>query len=138
MEKLYGLFGFFIGMLIMCNTGANAEQRMDKMWGDQVVVLRADNAERGQLFNDGNYAMFTGRHYEAFSTDIFRLRQIDVTPPWSSGIRWRAVGWRRPRGRIRPPSDRPSPKSNPWTANRWTRWSKPRPCRRSRAKRPSR
>ncbi|MDA3923205.1 MAG: alpha-L-fucosidase, partial [Kiritimatiellae bacterium] len=31
---------------------------MDKMWGDRVVKLRADNAERGQLFDEGNYAMF--------------------------------------------------------------------------------
>jgi len=35
-----------------------AEQSMDKMWGERVVKLRADNAERGQLFNEGNYAMF--------------------------------------------------------------------------------
>ena len=35
-----------------------AEQGMDKMWGERVVKLRADNAERGQLFNEGNYAMF--------------------------------------------------------------------------------
>ena len=33
-------------------------QDMDKMWGDRVVKLRAENAERGQLFDEGNYAMF--------------------------------------------------------------------------------
>nr|WP_146406986.1 alpha-L-fucosidase [Allorhodopirellula heiligendammensis] len=31
---------------------------MDKLWGDSVVKLRAENAERGQLFDEGNYAMF--------------------------------------------------------------------------------
>jgi alpha-L-fucosidase len=31
---------------------------MDKLWGDSVIKLRAENAERGQLFNEGNYAMF--------------------------------------------------------------------------------
>jgi alpha-L-fucosidase len=31
---------------------------MEKMWGDSVVKLRADDAQRGQLFADGNYAMF--------------------------------------------------------------------------------
>ncbi|MCX8496357.1 MAG: alpha-L-fucosidase [Akkermansiaceae bacterium] len=33
-------------------------QEMDKMWGDSVVKLRAEDASRGQLFADGNYAMF--------------------------------------------------------------------------------
>jgi alpha-L-fucosidase len=39
---------------------ANSErsQSMDKLWGDHVVKLRAENAERGQLFDEGNYAMF--------------------------------------------------------------------------------
>ena len=35
-----------------------AQESMDKLWGDRVVKLRADNAERGQLFDEGNYAMF--------------------------------------------------------------------------------
>ena len=33
-------------------------QEMDALWGEDVIALRAENAERGQLFNDGNYAMF--------------------------------------------------------------------------------
>ena len=33
-------------------------QQMDKMWGESVVKLRAEDAARGQLFNEGNYAMF--------------------------------------------------------------------------------
>ena len=31
---------------------------MDELWGDRVVKLRAENAKRGQLFDEGNYAMF--------------------------------------------------------------------------------
>ncbi|WP_442506829.1 alpha-L-fucosidase [Novipirellula sp. SH528] len=31
---------------------------MNELWGDSVVKLRAENAERGQLFDEGNYAMF--------------------------------------------------------------------------------
>ncbi|WP_424312849.1 alpha-L-fucosidase [Haloferula sp.] len=33
-------------------------QEMDEMWGESVVKLRAADAERGQLFEEGNYAMF--------------------------------------------------------------------------------
>jgi alpha-L-fucosidase len=35
-----------------------AEQGMNEMWGESTVKLRAENAERGQLFDEGNYAMF--------------------------------------------------------------------------------
>ena len=31
---------------------------MEQMWGEQIVKLRPEDAVRGQLFNDGNYAMF--------------------------------------------------------------------------------
>ncbi|WP_411826080.1 alpha-L-fucosidase [Luteolibacter sp. AS25] len=33
-------------------------QEMDKMWGENVVKLRPEDAKRGELFADGNYAMF--------------------------------------------------------------------------------
>ena len=33
-------------------------QSMDKLWGESVVKLRVENAQRGQLFDEGNYAMF--------------------------------------------------------------------------------
>ena len=33
-------------------------QEMDSLWGEDVTKLRAQDAKRGQLFNDGNYAMF--------------------------------------------------------------------------------
>ena len=35
-----------------------SKQGMEEMWGEQVVVLRAEDAKRGQLFSEGNYAMF--------------------------------------------------------------------------------
>jgi len=33
-------------------------QEMDRLWGSSVVKLRAEDAKRGQLFSEGNYAMF--------------------------------------------------------------------------------
>ena len=36
----------------------DGSKAMDKLWGGQVIKLRAENAERGQLFDEGNYAMF--------------------------------------------------------------------------------
>jgi len=38
--------------------GTAAAQDMDALWGEDVVKLRADGAARGQLFDEGNYAMF--------------------------------------------------------------------------------
>lgn len=39
---------------------------MDEMWGESVVKLRAEDADRGQLFNEGNYAMFV--HWGLYSS----------------------------------------------------------------------
>ncbi|MGJ8649964.1 MAG: alpha-L-fucosidase [Opitutaceae bacterium] len=36
----------------------HAETGMDELWGESVVKLRAEDAKRGQLFDEGNYAMF--------------------------------------------------------------------------------
>ncbi|QDV87241.1 Alpha-L-fucosidase [Stieleria magnilauensis] len=44
--------------LVLFPAVARAQESMDKLWGDRVVKLRAENAERGQLFDEGNYAMF--------------------------------------------------------------------------------
>ncbi|MHC4144359.1 MAG: alpha-L-fucosidase [Planctomycetota bacterium] len=33
-------------------------QRIDDMWGERVMKLKAVDAEQGQLFDEGNYAMF--------------------------------------------------------------------------------
>ena len=47
---------------LTCKTGAfeevQSQPEMDGMWGDRVVKLRAEDAKRGQLFDQGNYAMF--------------------------------------------------------------------------------
>jgi alpha-L-fucosidase len=40
-------------------------QEMDELWGESVVKLRAEDAERGQLFDQGNYAMFV--HWGLYS-----------------------------------------------------------------------
>jgi len=41
-----------------CLSMPTMAEEMDKMWGESMVKLRADAAGRGQLFADGNYAMF--------------------------------------------------------------------------------
>ena len=46
------------GLLLCVFDGQLWAQNMDKLWGKSVVKLRAENAERGQLFDEGNYAMF--------------------------------------------------------------------------------
>lgn len=33
-------------------------QQIDEMWGERMMKLKARDAERGQLFEEGNYAMF--------------------------------------------------------------------------------
>ncbi len=38
------------------SAGQNLE--MDKLWGEDVVKVRPEDAARGQLFDEGNYAMF--------------------------------------------------------------------------------
>ena len=49
-----------IGLLlvVMMMQGHVRAQDMDEMWGQQVMALKAVDAERGQLFEEGNYAMF--------------------------------------------------------------------------------
>lgn len=47
-----------IVLLIWGIPGLVMSQEMDQMWGEKVVKLRAENAERGQLLDEGNYAMF--------------------------------------------------------------------------------
>jgi alpha-L-fucosidase len=46
-----------IGAWVILSIPARGEG-MDEMWGEQVMKLKASDAERGQLFRDGNYAMF--------------------------------------------------------------------------------
>ncbi|MDB4384692.1 alpha-L-fucosidase [Opitutaceae bacterium] len=52
---------FLIGLgLFILTHAVSAENNpgMDELWGESTVKLRAEDAERGQLFADGNYAMF--------------------------------------------------------------------------------
>lgn len=53
------VIGLILGIAVnVIPSIAHAQESMDKLWGDRVVKLRAENAERGQLFDEGNYAMF--------------------------------------------------------------------------------
>lgn len=54
MKRLKKLLCILIVILI----GFQSKGQMNEMWGKQVVNLNVNNAERGQLFRDGNYAMF--------------------------------------------------------------------------------
>ncbi|MFG0255059.1 MAG: alpha-L-fucosidase [Rhodopirellula sp. JB053] len=46
-------------LTLAAQDASNVRSRsMDQLWGDRVVKLRAENADRGQLFDEGNYAMF--------------------------------------------------------------------------------
>ena len=49
------LMGVMSALLL---AGVVQAERMDEMWGESTVKLRAENAERGELFDEGNYAMF--------------------------------------------------------------------------------
>jgi alpha-L-fucosidase len=53
MKKLlvWGLVGATLAGMVRA-------EKMDDMWGESTVKLRAENAERGELFDEGNYAMF--------------------------------------------------------------------------------
>ncbi|MGJ8657877.1 MAG: alpha-L-fucosidase [Akkermansiaceae bacterium] len=47
-----------LSLVSLSLTCPSSAQKMDEMWGESVVKLRPENAKRGELFNDGNYAMF--------------------------------------------------------------------------------
>lgn len=51
------------------------DQDMDKMWGRQVMKQKAVDFERGQLFNEGNYAMFI--HWGLYSNLANRYKGKD-------------------------------------------------------------
>ena len=53
-----GIFSVIVCLFAFVTSSVNSQQTMDKSWGDSAVKLRAENAERGQLFDEGNYAMF--------------------------------------------------------------------------------
>ena len=45
-------------MIVFVTSGLSFCQGMDQMWGERVMRLQVDDAQRGQLFEQGNYAMF--------------------------------------------------------------------------------
>ncbi len=45
-------------LMVLASTDFAFCQNMDEMWGEAVVKLRAEKAQRGQLLTEGNYAMF--------------------------------------------------------------------------------
>ncbi len=47
-----------LGCALILAAQKKEETKMNEMWGEQVVNLTAQNAGQGQLFRDGNYAMF--------------------------------------------------------------------------------
>ena len=47
-----------ITIVLLGISRAAFSQDMNKLWGESVVKLRAEDAKHGQLFADGNYAMF--------------------------------------------------------------------------------
>ena len=47
-----------IAVLLWGMSDSVCSQDMEKMWGESVVKLRVENAGRGQLLDQGNYAMF--------------------------------------------------------------------------------
>lgn len=49
---------WMIGLLGALLAGDARAEGMEDMWGETTVKLRAENAERGELFDEGNYAMF--------------------------------------------------------------------------------
>ncbi len=61
MDKMKQLTFAYVALAVLVlaviveGTGA---QEMEKMWGEQVMTLKAVDAEKGQLFEEGNYAMF--------------------------------------------------------------------------------
>ena len=58
--KILAALIVFMGMI-----DSGLSEAMDSMWGESVVKLRAKDAKRGQLFDDGNYAMFI--HWGVYS-----------------------------------------------------------------------
>ncbi len=77
-------------MMVLVN-GVFAAESMEKMWGEQVMKLKAVDAGRGQLFEEGNYAMFIhwglyshlgnlykGKSYYGIGEWIMHRRMADI------------------------------------------------------------
>jgi len=51
-------FAILLACVMAVPIVSSAELAMDESWGEQVLKLRAEDSQRGELFSDGNYAMF--------------------------------------------------------------------------------
>lgn len=49
---------FIWAVLSMALCISTSAEQMDKEWGERVLKLQAADSRKGELFNDGNYAMF--------------------------------------------------------------------------------
>ena len=56
LRYLAGFVAVLVGLSVISDDLCAAQ--MNEMWGEQVSTLKAQDAERGRLFSDGNYAMF--------------------------------------------------------------------------------
>ena len=65
MIKDYSVKGVVAALMFLMLVSIGFSEEMDSMWGPSVVSLRSENAGRGQLFADGNYAMFI--HWGVYS-----------------------------------------------------------------------
>jgi alpha-L-fucosidase len=57
---MYAMICFVLVLSFFCLSSVTQAEEgdMDAMWGERTSVPRAEDAARGQLFRDGNYAMF--------------------------------------------------------------------------------
>lgn len=58
MKNIFLKKSWEIGVLFFVLVLSANAQEMDALWGESSVKLRAESAGRGQLFDEGNYAMF--------------------------------------------------------------------------------
>ena len=82
-----------LSLLLVCQASifSQTEQRMDETWGGQEVPLKPADAHRGELFREGNYAMFihwglysqlankyNGKTYYGIGEWIMNPRRADI------------------------------------------------------------
>jgi len=65
MNKIRGIKVVIAVMVFFTVVSIGFAEEMDSMWGSSVAKLRSEDAQRGQLFADGNYAMFI--HWGVYS-----------------------------------------------------------------------
>ena len=58
MEIIMNRIKIVIAVMLFLAVSSGCLGEMDSLWGEQVAKLKAADAERGELFEEGNYAMF--------------------------------------------------------------------------------